>query len=150
MSRAADLIVYSQEGNVQLVVEVKKTKDVSRQWVEQFRRNLLMHSVIPSSNYFLFVLPRHTYLWKNGTATESARQADYTILTKDILKPYTNEINVDSISEQSLELLVHSWLSDLVNSALTRQRSTREQAWLFDSGLYESIKNGSIRTEVHV
>ena len=150
MNRTADLIAYSEDGNIQLVVEVKKTRDVSHQWVEQFRRNLLKHSVIPISKYFLFVLSRNTYLWKNGSAAESTRQADYTLLTKDVLRPYISDIDVDAISEQSLELLVQSWLGDLVNSDLTRQSSPREQTWLFDSGLYESIKNGSIRTEVHV
>ena len=150
MSRTADLIGYSEDGNIQLVVEVKKTRDVSHQWVEQFRRNLLMHSVIPASKFFLFVLPRHAYLWKNGTVTESDRGPDYTLLTRDILRPYVSELNIDEISEQGLELLVRSWLSDLINSDLKPQSATREQSWLFDSGLYESIKNGSIRAEVHV
>jgi len=150
MSMSADLIGYSEDGNIQLVVEVKKAKNVSPEWVEEFRRNLLTHAIIPPSNFFLLVLPQSIYLWKNSTVSDTERRADYTLLTQDVLSPYLGDINLNTISEQSLELLTHSWLSDLANSVLTRKTSGREQSWLFDSGLYESMKNGSIRAEVHV
>ena len=150
MSGSADLIGYSEDGNIQLLVEIKKAKNVSPEWVEQFRRNLLTHAIIPASNFFLLVLPQSIYLWKNSAVTDTERLADYTLLTQDVLRPYLGDIDLNTISEQSLELLIYSWLSDLANSVLTRETSGREQSWLFDSGLYESVKNGSIRAEVHV
>jgi len=52
MSGSADLIGYSEDGNIQLLVEIKKAKNVSPEWVEQFRRNLLTHAIIPASNFF--------------------------------------------------------------------------------------------------
>ena len=51
MSGSADLIGYSEDGNIQLLVEIKKAKNVSPEWVEQFRRNLLTHAIIPASNF---------------------------------------------------------------------------------------------------
>ena len=61
-----------------------------------------------------------------------------------------SELDRDEVSAQDLVILVRAWLIDLINSDLKPQSAMREQSWVFESGLYESIKNGSIRAEVHV
>ena len=50
-------------------------------------------------------------------------------------------------SEYGLELLVTSWLEDLVNTELQRDEVGSHLQWLFDSGLYEAITHGSVAIE---
>src|SRR5215831_18277134 len=66
MDRGIDIAVYSPDGQLQLVVEAKSQQQTSREWAARFRRNLLVHDVIPPANYFLLAMPDHLYLWKDG------------------------------------------------------------------------------------
>ena len=47
-------------------------------------------------------------------------------------------------------MLVTSWLHDLIDFDLRRDEVGPRRQWLFDSGLYDAIKNGSVVTEVVV
>ena len=50
------------------------------------------------------------------------------------------------LSEPSLELLVTSWLHDLINHDLTGNGDKPPQQWLVDLGLYQAIKHGAVTT----
>jgi len=39
------------------------------------------------------------------------------------------------------------WINTLVDSELNNENMDKELAWLFDSGLYETIKHGSVRID---
>jgi hypothetical protein len=51
------------------------------------------------------------------------------------------------MSAQGLELLVASLLGDLLNTDLSREDVSPELRVLFDSGLYEAIKEGRLAIE---
>ena len=68
IKRRADVVVFDKSGNLQLVVEAKfiKPDEDTLSRAVQIRRNLLAHSGIPDSPFFLIVFPGHFYLWKKG------------------------------------------------------------------------------------
>ena len=147
--RRADVAVYSPDGNLQLVVEIKNRPSASAEWVTQMRRNLLVHAVIPPSPYFLLVLPDFFYLWENAMSVHELAPPAYQIKAAEVLAPYLDPStqSLTDLSEYSLELLVTSWLEDLVGTELRQDTVGPHLQWLFDSGLYEAIRYGSVMVE---
>jgi len=148
MSNQVDIAVSAPDERVQLVVEVKNVRGASPEWAAQLRRNLLVHGLVPNAPYFLLALPDRFYLWKAGATLPDAVPADYTVDTRDVLGSYTDRLGLPltDLSEPSLELLVTSWLHDLIDYDLTGNGDTPLQHWLVDSGLYQAIKHGSVTT----
>ena len=143
----ADVAVYSPEGNLQLVVEIKNRSGASAEWVIQMRRNLRVHAIIPPSPYFLLVLPDFFYLWTD--AVSDLAPPAYQMKAAEVLAPYLDQStpSLTALSEYSLELLVTSWLEDLVETDRRRDTVGLHLRWLFDSGLYEAIAHGSVTVE---
>ena len=67
----------------------------------------------------------------------------------EVLPPYLDPStqSLRELNEYSLELLVTSWLEDLVGTDLQQDKVGPHLQWLFDSGLYEAIRHGSITIE---
>lgn len=143
-----DIIVYSKDEKVQLVIEVKNKSGATSEWAANTRRNLLVHAVVQPSPFFLLVSPDRLYLWKNATSMEAA-PPDYEAKTGEVLSRYTepSNLNLADISEYSLEMLVISWLNDLTRPESTREVNGTKFDWVYESGLYEAIKDGSVMTE---
>ena len=143
--RRPDIIVHSSDGAVQLVVEAKGLSDKTDEWAATFRRNLVAHGAIPESRFFLLAMTDYFYLWRGASADYAP--PDYKVAAKDVLKlylqnKYLQDLTIRELSGQGFELLVETWLGTLINSRLSEAASEPGDAWLFDSGLYESIKNG--------
>lgn len=149
MTQHADIEVYTPHSGLQLVVEVKTKRGETDEWAAKFRRNLFAHQSIRSSKFFLIALPEHLYLWRDKTSPELI-PADYKMRTKDVLRPYLEQISLEELDGLSFEFLVRAWLDDLIWSKLTREEAGSELEWVFDSGLYESIRHGEIRIEAVV
>ena len=145
----ADVAVYSPEGNLQLVVEIKNRPGASAEWVIHMRRNLRVHAIIPPSLYFLLVLPDFFYLWTDAVSVPDLAPPAYHMKAAEVLAPYLDQFtqSLTDLSEYSLELLVTSWLEDLVGTDLRRDTVGPHLQWLFDSGLYEAIAHGSVTVE---
>ncbi len=120
--KRADVAAYSPDGKLQLVVAVKNRPGASAEWVIRMRRNLLVHSVIPYAPYFLLVLPDFFYLWTDATSASDLAPPHYQMKATDVLSPYFDQStqSLNDLSEYSLELLVTSWLENLVNTELQR------------------------------
>lgn len=152
MIQRPDIEVYSPDGKLQLVAEVKNKKGATAEWAANMRRNLFAHSVVPYSPYFLLALPDHFYLWKNPISAIDERLPDYGASSRPILEHHLHNSShyLETMSEYGLELVINSWLNKLVNANLTRETASPDEAWLFDSGLYDAIKNGFVKTEATV
>lgn len=145
MKGLADLIVCSPDNQVQLVVEVKSKKGATDEWAAKMRRNLLVHGMIPRSGFFLLALPEYFYLWRHNTSTDPV-PADYKARAQEALRHYLDATNLEELSQESFELLVISWLNDIINARVTKEVMP-ELSWLFDSGLYDNIKDGLLEEE---
>lgn len=145
----ADIAVYGVDHKLKLLVEVKNKVGASLNWVIEMRRNLLTHSIIQPSPYFLLALSDSFYLWRNLDTANLQLPPDYSISASQMLAPFLNgsSISLDEISEYGLEMLVSSWLTQIMILDLKPETALPEQKWLFESGLYQAIHNGSIITQ---
>lgn len=145
MSQQADFAIYSPDERLQLVVEVKNKSGATADWAAHMRRNLFAHSAVPNAPFFLLALPDRFYLWTHALALPEATPPDYEIDATPIVAGYTDN-SKRHLSEYSLELILNSWLNNLVNADLTKETAEPHETWLFASGLYEAIKDGSVKT----
>lgn len=146
--RYIDIAVSSPDEKLQLIVEIKNKLGASAEWVTLIRRNLLAHSFMPHTPYFLLVLPDFLYLWTNPKPVNKLATPDYKIRADKVLAPYlTPTHSLVDLSGYGLELLTISWLEDLVRTDLEREADDPNLQWLFDSGLYEAITHGSVEVE---
>ena len=145
MKQIADIAVYSPDDQLKLIVEVKSYRNATDEWAAKLRRNLLGDGFLPASEFFLLVLPEYSYLWRRCESLD-AIPADYKFSTKDVLQLQGDAANPEKLSSFGLELLTSSWLNALAVSPLSK-REAPELDWVFDSGLYDSIKDGSVKVE---
>ena len=135
-----DLSVDNRNGQLTLVVEVKRKTNVSLEWAAKLRRNILAHGTFPKAPYFLMVFPDKFYLWSNAEAYHDQSEPTYTIDASPILQPYFERAGVaaDQISGASLELIVASWLGEIIHANQLPENIDASQQWLIESGLYGS------------
>ena len=145
MKQLADIAVYSPDDRLKLIVEVKNYRNATDEWAAKLRRNLLAHGFFPPSEYFLLVLPEYSYLWRRRESLDAV-PPDYKFSTKDVLQLRGDTSDPDRLSSFGLEVLTSSWLNALAVSQISRGEVPGLD-WIFDSGLYESIKNGSVKVE---
>lgn len=142
-----DLLVCDRKGQLTLIVQVKSKIGTSIELVSSWRRNMLVHEILPSIPYFLFAFPDKFYLWKNNsTKTFEHKEPDYTIDASSILKPYLkgSSIKGDRIRESSLEIIVAAWLNNIAYSEANLEELKQSHSWLIDSGLYSSLQGGKV------
>lgn len=150
MIKLADIVIYSPDNRLQLVAEVKGKTGATSEWAAQMRRNLLAHSAIPATRFFLLATPEHFYIWEDGSGSrDEITEPDAVVDARPIIDSYIRDTRIsrEQISDSGLELILTAWLSSLVNSKLTPESVPPSEKWLFDSGLYEAIRHGSIETE---
>lgn len=160
MERRADIAVRGPEGGLELVVEVKNRPGRSDEWAARTLRNLLVHGAIPEASYLMLVLPDAILLWdnhegallhdsglENGGVRPSYR-ADSRVVLSDYLEG--SDLEVEELSASGLEMLVASWLAEIIGSDLAEEASPPGMRWLFDSGLYGAIRSGTLLTEALV
>ncbi len=148
MSTRWDLTAYNRDNQLVLAVEVKTKLDATPGWAAQLRRNILAHGTFPNAPYFLMVFPNRFYLWKNTESHHEAIEPTYVIDARPILQPYFEQsgVTADQVSGQSLELIVASWLSEVLHK--TPDELDASHQWLIDSGLYDAVVGGSLDHEV--
>ncbi len=150
MSTRWDLATYDRDNQLVLVAEVKSKLDAPPEWAARLRRNILAHGTFPNAPYFLMVFPDRFYLWKNTDSNHELIEPTYVIDARPVLQPYFDQagITADQVSGQSLELIVASWLNEIIHKA-PNELDTSQQ-WLIDSGLYNAVVGGSLDHEVLV
>jgi|SRR5690606_15339489 len=136
-----DFSVYSADERLQLSVEVKFRPGASDEWAEQYRRNLLTHSVVPESTDFLLVLPDYSYLWR-ATRNEEEPGAVVKLRTEDILRSYFTSVAVQPSNEEGLELAINAWLSSVMH--LPKEELEKRHGWLVRAGVYDRIRGGHV------
>lgn len=139
MRSRPDFLVLSPDDRLELAVEVKNLRGVSVEWAADYRWNLLAHSILPATDYFLLALPENLFLWDNARAPAGALP-DYRVSTADALGP----LMVHADDEESLEAAVSTWLFALTSPSLGEEEAQRRYGWLVDSGLLARIRGGHV------
>jgi hypothetical protein len=142
----ADFVVEAPDRGIRLVVEAKNTIAPTPEWPLRFLRNLFVHATIPRSEYFLLALRDHLYLWRRPEP-DGQRPPDFVGDTAAILAPYLRGVpnRLETMSERGFELLIHFWLADLIAGT---EPEPETAIWLEDSELLDSIRNGTIKTQI--
>jgi hypothetical protein len=125
-----------------LIVEARNTPAPSREWAARFLRNIFEHVQIPQTEYFLLALRDHLYLWRRPMREPG--NPDFEGDTASELRPYLSRLErpIDRLSQSSFELLIQAWLGDLIDGILPESGNHQ---WLMDSGLADSVRDGSLR-----
>ena len=139
-----DILINDHHTNPVLTVEIKKKFNASVQWAVQLRRNIAAHGSLPKTRFFLLALPDQFYLWKEEGKELLFNKPAYSLDPRPFLAPYVEHagITLEEISEQSFELIVTSWLIEIMNATRDDIAANENQRWLVDSGLYEEIAEG--------
>jgi len=140
-----DLSVENHNGQLTLVVEVKRKINASPEWAARLRQNILAHGTFPTAPYFMMAFPDRFYLWTDAEVAHLDRsEPTYTIDARPLLQPYFERAGVaaEKISEHSLELIVASWLGEIIHAEKTPEAADKSQRWLIDSGLYNALAGG--------
>jgi len=106
--------------------------------------------VVPKSRFLLLAVPNRLYLWKDAGNTPELLEPTYEIDAIPFFQPYYERagISADHLSAQTFELIVTSWLNELVQSGIPANVPIEQKQVLEDSGLLEAIKGGSVAVEV--
>ena len=142
-----DLLVNNYQGQLILGVEVKSKINTSSPIGVKFRHNLLMDNSVQKIPFFLMAFPDRFYLCTNPEMYSSQIEQFYCTDTLSVLKPYFERAVIipEKIRGENFELLVASWLSDLINSEKLPEEFDESQRWLIDSGLYMAISGGNLK-----
>lgn len=152
MTTRWDLAVYNRDDQLVLVTEIKNKLNAAPEWAAQLRRNILAHGVYPDAPFFLMVFPDQFFLWTQSDKRIALVTPDYVIDARPILQPYVDQtgLTLNHISEQSLELIIVSWLGELMNANETPVQLAEDERWLVESGLLSAIAGGRFEYEVPV
>ena len=144
MSNAADFVVQSPDKKVQLVVEAKGRTNATEEWAKAMRRNLIKHELLSPAPYFILALPDHFYIWRDARSATTV-PPDFRAETAEVLKSYlkSSQTALKDLSEESFEIIVKSWLEDLVSGELAATATVGHQ-WLAD--LSPRVRDGDVKT----
>jgi hypothetical protein len=142
-----DLVVNNYQGKPILGVQLKTKMNTSSDWVIKFRHNILMDSYVQKIPFFLMAFPDRFYLWTEPDIYSNQSEPTYIIDALSVLKPYFEKAGIipEKIRGDSFELLVASWLSDMINSEQLPEEFNEFHHWLIDSGLYRAIAGGELK-----
>jgi hypothetical protein len=96
--------------------------------------------------WFLLASPDRFYLWKPGASATEPVPPDFEADARDILRPYLAQLGEASrnLSEQSWEVLVSAWLSELLKNPPTPDEAPD---FIRTSGLLEEIRGKRLQQE---
>ena len=149
MKAVIDLAAYDKDGQLALVVETKSRMHTSADWAARMRRNLFSHGMVPRSEYFMLAMPDNLYLWHDNRAGSETAEPDYIINARPLFERYLDVAIEDAIalSDESLEILVGSWIRDLMARGLPDDLPEPQRGMLVKSGLVDAIKGGRVAQE---
>lgn len=146
MRTSADVAAYDKDGQLALVVEAKSRLHTTADWAAQMRNNLLAHGIVPKSNYFMLAMPDNLYLWLGKEMGGEPTRPHYVISPEPLFRRYLDSAHVNSLKlgKESLEILINSWISDLIQGGLPDDLPEPQRTILAESGLVDAIKGGRI------
>ena len=147
MAIQPDVTLRNRYGDPLMIVDIRARLHTSPQWAAELRRNLLEREEFRRpTQFFMIATPDRLYLWKGPKTEAEVLLPDFVVDSRPLFLPYLQRsgLNPDRLSPPVFELVVISWLSDLVYVPQKSESLGTEQPWLTDSGFLEAAKNGSL------
>lgn len=151
-----DVAVLDKKGGPVLAVEAKSRFDAtSDSWAAGTARNLFAHGSVPDVPYYLLALPDAFYLWKDlarraDRAFIEGRQQDlhpdHSVPAWGLVSSYLGgRTEPQGVGTYAMRMVMEAFVVDVLNArGLTRDTAPEGWGWLFDSGLYEATRGGSL------
>ena len=142
----ADIEVRGPDGNIALLVEIKGLKDQNDDCLAEYRRNLAQTILVAPTASFMIVMADHMYLWKRGNSPDMDLP-DFKEPTPPLLSTDMNTLDAKGLQgypDSMIAIIVCFWLDTLVMPDMIRKEKLSELEWVFESGLYDRIKGGSV------
>lgn len=145
MSPIIDVALFSRDGRLMAVADIRSRRGTSAEWAAQLRRNLLAHGDFPDVDFFVVVALDRVYLWKRTGTRPEVVPPDYQLDAWPLLAPYFEgtRASAQNVSRPAFELIVTSWLGDLLRSE-GQAPLPEGQNGLLESGFLDAIKGGRI------
>ena len=149
MFARTDLALYDRNDRLTAVAEIKNKPGTSREWAARTRRNILAHGGSCSADFFILVTPDRLYLWKDAGTDPVRIPPTYEADTQLEFAPYFESAGVDPrhVGGHAFELLVATWLGDVIRSKGTGEEPAGDRNWLAESGFRAAVKDGRIEYE---
>lgn len=144
-----DVSVYNRDNQLILIVEVKRRSKPSLDWVIELSQKIFESQNFPRCPYRMLVFTDSIYLWSNLNHQKQIAEPSYIIDATPIFQPYFEQVGVtaNQISGQSFEMIVASWLREIIHASTFPNVSDQSQQWLVESGLGKAIEGGYFQYE---
>jgi hypothetical protein len=141
-----DFVLRSRDQRLTTLVEVKSKRNTSSAWAAQFRRNRLAHGHASRGDFYLLVTRDRLYLWRVASGEVDSLEPSFEVDAGPIFSPYFQgtSISASTASPQAFELVVGSWLADLVGERESSPRFSAQGSWLVESGLLDAVVGGQV------
>ena len=145
----ADLAIYNRNYRLAVVADVRNKLGTSPEWAAGTRRNMIAHGRPCGADFFIIVTPDRLYLWKDAGAEPVEIPPTYIADARPEFAPYFESAGIDprTVSGYAFELLVSSWLGDIIRSESLEDESADGRSWLVESGLHAAVRGGRIEHE---
>jgi hypothetical protein len=141
-----DIAILDATGAAAVLVEAKSKSGTTPDWAAAMRRNLAAHGLMPNAKFFVLATPDRVYFWMDKTIDPRAVPPDFSFRPERALQPYYEEVGLrpDELAETSFELLLASWLSELMSGGAEDRLPDEAVSWLRDSGFLTAIRGGRL------
>ena len=136
----ADLLVTSQEGKTQLVIETRRTAEGD--WDEEVQKMREQAAAYAPGSFFLFITLRQFVLWAPSAVAPTYRGDTNALLGRYI---DLNRVPLSDLRGQGFKLLVYSWLGSVIFKPAETLLALPGQQWLVETGLQPLIYRGYIQ-----
>jgi hypothetical protein len=160
----ADATILGRYGSPVLVAEAMSRFDaLDRSWAARTFRNLYAHGSVPEVPFFLLALPDAFHLWRDPgqkalkafvegrtSALGEPEQVppDFSVPAWEIVRPYLGrpggrDPDPREVSSYAMRMVLGAFLADVLNARYVgREEAPKNLWWLFDSGLYDTMRGG--------
>ena len=149
MRQYADIVAFDKNGQLTLIAEVKNKWGTSNDWATKMRRNMFSHGLMPHAPFFLLALPDVFYLWNGAISTPDLIEPNLKVDPRPFLQSHyaTSDNTIENLTGRSFELVVTSWLNQVLNTSNPQYLTDNHQEWLISSGLFGKIVGGHLELE---
>jgi hypothetical protein len=144
MSTKPDFVIYDRDGRLAVAVGVKARRVTSSRWAAEMRHSLVTLSgpgPFRGASFVILAALDRVYIWKETRAADEPVPADYELNAELVFAPYLGNTRwrLEEIGRDAFELVVMSWLNDLI-----LQAPGSPHVRLEGSGILEATKDGRI------
>lgn len=141
-----DVLLVDEFGRPIAAIETRTSRSLIG---KQGQESAIEYAKLIGAQFALLVTPRRALLWRLPMVNEDKGRS-WVIDTASLLAKVFDELGFDAetVSAEAFGDVVAFWLRDLGYLLRSEQHLPPTLAWLADSGLDESLRDGYIRQEV--